>query len=68
MLAGTDIKRLMKLARRAGWTVEQRKTHSNSHWLWVTPDGRAVLTTSHTPSDHNAVRQVKSCLKREGVL
>lgn len=74
----SSVSHLMRLARKAGWTVEQynhggsergsaKGSRTNPHWKWVTPDGRLVMTTSHTPGSQNLGR-IRSCLRREGIL
>ncbi len=55
------------LAQRAlaqGWTIEKT---SKSHLRWQAPTGEVVFTAS-TPSDRRVVMNVRSDLRRRGLV
>ena len=59
-----DLAVLMEQAEQQGWQVTLT---NGGHWKWVSPKGN-VFFSSSTPSDRNAVNQVRRDLKRRGFL
>ena len=55
-----DLRQLIREYQRYGWTIT--KTGSN-HYLWLSPDGREVITAS-TPGDYRNLANIKSQLRR----
>jgi hypothetical protein len=55
----------MAEARRQGWRVEQTGK-SSRHLKWYSPDGKAVIVSSSTPSDHRAIKNHLALLRRAG--
>lgn len=60
-----DVRPLAKKARKAGWAL--RRTPKGNHLQWVDPDGRVRVTSSSSPSDSHAVKNLRSDLKRAGL-
>jgi len=58
-----EMKVLVRAAEREGWLVKRTK---RGHYQWLPPQGR-VIVTAGTPSDHRALRNIKSDLRREGL-
>lgn len=58
-----DLKRLMKLAREQGWSVEMTGGH---HLRWTPPEGPYVICPS-TPSDHRSIPNTISNLRKAGL-
>lgn len=59
-------KRLKELVRKAseqGWRVE--KGHRN-HLKWFSPDGQHLIVCGSTESDHRALHNTVSRLRRAG--
>lgn len=61
-MSNKDIKKLFKKAKKQGWTKE----HGSGHSKWYSPCGKHVLTVSASPSDINAIRQIKRQLTKLG--
>ena len=59
-----DLAVLQEQAEQQGWKVTLTK---GNHFKWVSPTGN-VFFSSSTPSDINAVNQVRRDLKRRGFL
>lgn len=57
------LKRLKRLAREAGWTVEQTR---NGHLRWTSPSG-ARVTSAGTGSDSRGVLNLVADLRRAGL-
>lgn len=55
-----DLRRLLKSARRRGWTVERTR---GSHWKLRHPSG-AVVVAGSTPSCPRAVLNTRADLRR----
>lgn len=62
MASKNDFKRLIKDAEKAGWTVEQSR---GGHLKWKAPTGKVIFSAS-TPSDHRAIKNHVSLMRREG--
>lgn len=54
---------LIAEATRQGWQIEL--TGSN-HLRWRSPEGKPVFSAS-TPSDHRAIKNIRSMLRRNGL-
>lgn len=59
-----EINKLMRQARKQGWDITQI---NNGHLKWVSPIG-AVLYTSFSPSDVNAVKRINRDLIVNGFI
>jgi hypothetical protein len=62
-MADKDLKKLVRAARKQGWTVEQTK---NGHWRFKAPDGIGLVHASGTASDHRSMANLLAQLKRYG--
>lgn len=60
----SDLKALQRTATRAGWRVEVTR---HNHLRWKSPDGKHVYFTASTPSDHRAIRNIRSELRKRGL-
>jgi predicted RNA binding protein YcfA (HicA-like mRNA interferase family) len=60
-----DLKSLRKLAIKQGWRVE---TTRGGHIKWYPVHGTEFVVTSSTPSDYRAIRNIRSMLKRYGLV
>jgi hypothetical protein len=58
-----DLRQLIKKAKRAGWTVEPKK----SGWMLLSPDGSRCVMTHGSCSDWRALKNVKSELRQAGL-
>ena len=58
-----ELKRLRRMAERAGWNVDRTK---KNHLRWRSPTGEMVITSS-TPSDSRAIHSIKRDLRRAGM-
>ena len=63
MKIAKDLRPVAKLARRQGWTLEQRK---GGHLRWQPPAGDYIVTSA-TPSDARAVKNARRDLRRAGL-
>lgn len=63
MASKSDFKRLIKDAEKAGWTVEPSR---GGHLKWKAPTGAVVFSAS-TPSDHRAIKNHLSLLRKAGL-
>ena len=63
-IVSKEMKALRRAAERAGWRVALTK---RGHYKWFPPEGRMVVTAS-TPSDHRALSNIKSMLRKEGLV
>lgn len=61
-MSNKDIKKLFKKARKQGWT----KKMGSGHYQWYSPCGKYILNVSSSPSDVNAIRQIKRQLIKLG--
>ena len=59
----SDMKKLVRLLRKLDVTVERTR---NGHWAALCPDGTRVVFAT-TPSDHRAIANTRSALRRHGV-
>jgi hypothetical protein len=59
-----EMKQLAKEAESQGWVITIR---NNSHLKWTSPAG-AVVFTSATPGDMNAVNQIRRNLVLNGFV
>lgn len=60
----SDVRPLAKKARKAGWSL--LRTPKN-HLQWVDPTGRVQVTSSGTPTDSHAVKNLRGDLRRAGL-
>ncbi len=59
----SDLQKLIHVARKAGWSVQQRH---GGHLCWRPPGRGAMVFSAATPSDWRNVRNLKACLRRHG--
>ena len=60
-----ELKRLIRIARAQGWTVEATR---KGHWWFRPPDPTAgQVLVAGTPSDHRALRNAKAKLRQAGL-
>jgi hypothetical protein len=59
-----EVNKLMRQARKQGWNIMQIK---NGHLKWVSPVG-AIMYSSFSPSDVNAVKQIQRDLVLNGFI
>jgi hypothetical protein len=55
-----ELKSIIRLAIKKGYTVELRK---NNHYKFTAPTGKFFFTSA-TPSDHRAIANIVSDMKR----
>jgi len=55
------LKDLMRKAKAQGWRVEVA-----SHMKWYSPDGRTIIVTGHSESDHRALKNTLARMRRAG--
>lgn len=65
MRLAADIRPLAKKARKAGWDI--RRTPKGNHLQWIDAGGRVRVTSSSSPSDSHAVKNLRGDLKRAGL-
>jgi predicted RNA binding protein YcfA (HicA-like mRNA interferase family) len=58
-----DFKKVRQEAEAQGWRVRATK---KGHWQFFAPDGRTIVTAPGTPSDHRALANTISDLRRAG--
>jgi hypothetical protein len=63
MAARKELKEISRAAEKQGWTVKTRKS---GHLTFYAPDGINMVTTGGTPSDHKAIDNLLSYLRRYG--
>jgi hypothetical protein len=61
--AKKELKEIVKEAEEQGWRV---KTNRQGHPMFFAPDGINIVTAGGTPSDHRAVANLLSDLRRNG--
>jgi len=60
-----SLKKLAKKAEAQGWIVTFTK---GGHLQFIPPDpDKSIVTTSSTPSDHRAIKNIESALRRSGL-
>ena len=59
----SEFKAIVKSAERQGWTI----TPGRKHVKWQAPSGQVVFSSA-TPSDHRAVLNHLSLLRRHGYV
>lgn len=59
----SDLQKLIRLAKKADWRVEVRKS---GHLVWIGPKGQKVFS-GRTLSDVRAVKNLKGELRRHGL-
>jgi hypothetical protein len=57
-----DAQKLIAKVQEQGWRVDDK----GSAWLRYSPDGKTIVTIHKTPSDHRALKNAISRLKRGG--
>jgi hypothetical protein len=65
MAAKKDIAALEKLARKQDWTVEPTR---GGHLRWTPAGGGQPYFSSKTPSDSKAISNIKSDLRKRGLV
>jgi uncharacterized protein YijF (DUF1287 family) len=60
-----DLNAIFKVIIRQGWRVEQT---GKNHFKCYSPDRKTIITTGGTLSDHRAIANIKSYLRRAGAL
>lgn len=63
--AQKELKEIVKAAEEQGWRVKVLK---NGHLMFLAPDGINKATTGGTPSDHRAIDNHLSRLRRYGFV
>lgn len=63
-MSRNELDELRREAIRQGWRIVQAGRHMK--WYPVDPD-KPFVTTSVTPSDHRAIQNIKSDLRRSGL-
>lgn len=58
-----DLNRAAKLARKLGWTIENK----HGHEYWTPPGSKLRITVSSSPGDGNAHRQALRDLRKAGL-
>lgn len=53
---------LQRKAEQQGWRI----LRSSKHWKWLSPDGRSIVVTGCTASDHRADLNNLARLRRAG--
>ena len=61
----TQYKQLERAALEQGWRI--RASIKTQHKLWFSPDGKTIVTTGNTPSDHRAIKNARSMLRKGGL-
>lgn len=61
-MSGSDIRKLDQALRKQGWRIEQ----TSRHWRYLSPDGRSIVVRATSSSDHRALANFRSCLRRAG--
>ena len=61
--AKKELKEIVKAAEEQGWQV---KTNKQGHPMFYAPDGINIVTAGGTPSDHRAIANLLSDLRRNG--
>ncbi len=56
-----ELKELMRRAECQGWRVDV-----GNHHKWYAPDGRTIVVTGSSESDHRALHNTKARLRRAG--
>ena len=59
-----DLHVLIEQAESQGWVISPTK---NGHYKWVSPTGNLFFSSS-TPSDSNAIHQIRRDLTRRGCI
>jgi hypothetical protein len=60
----SDWTKLQKDAEAQGWTIEQTRRRLK----WRAPDGKGLVVSSLSPSDHRALKNHISLLRRNGYV
>jgi predicted RNA binding protein YcfA (HicA-like mRNA interferase family) len=60
-----ELKEIVRAAEEQGWWVDRT---SKGHLLFYAPDGENIVTTGGTPSDHRALANLISRLRRHGFV
>ena len=58
-----ELERLRQAAVRQGWRVERSNA---DHYKWYAPDGKSIVVSGSTPSDHRAIKNQISRMRRVG--
>jgi predicted RNA binding protein YcfA (HicA-like mRNA interferase family) len=64
-VAKKELKGLIREAEDQGWTVRRSK---KGHLQFFAPDGETIVTAAGTPSDHRAMANLISRLRRNGFV
>jgi len=64
-MADKDMKRLIKVLRQQGFTVDPT---AKGHWLVRNAEGRVVATLAGTGSDHRGFANALARLRRAGLI
>lgn len=62
MSLNKEVKKLIRRVERQGWRVEERK----SGYMCFSPDGVTMVSIHKTPSDHRAIRNSITELRKGG--
>lgn len=58
-----QLKQITDAAEAAGWKSKDTK----SGQMWLAPDGKGKVTIHGTPSDHRAIKNLRSEFRRAGL-
>jgi len=65
MAISRDLTGIFKVILGQGWRIEQT---AKNHFRCYSPDGKHIVTTGGTLSDHRAIANIKANLRRYGAL
>ena len=60
----TDLRQLILVARKAGWSVHLRP---GGHLCWRAPGGGAQVFSASSPGDWRNLSNIKASLRRHGL-
>lgn len=58
-----ELDQLRRLAVAQGWRVVRT---NKDHYKWYAPDGKTMVVSGSTPSDHRAIKNQKALMRRAG--
>ena len=58
-----ELEQLRQRAIEQGWRVVRT---NGDHYKWYAPDGKTIVVSGSTPSDHRALKNQKSMMRRAG--
>jgi predicted RNA binding protein YcfA (HicA-like mRNA interferase family) len=64
-VAKKELKEVIREAENQGWTVRRSK---KGHLQFFAPDGKSIVVSGGTPSDHRAMPNLIQRLRRHGFV